>query len=208
MTRRILIIAIVLVLVGGLYYYNLERDKKLAEDLPEENIIEAESFEEETVEKSGNEVEEAEESVEGKVTDLAVGKEAPNFTLTNLEGEEVSLEDFRGKIVLLNFWATWCVYCDAEMPDLQKLHEENEDLVVLAVDVQESKEEVEEYIKKGGYDFPVVLDTKGEVAKTYLVTSFPRTYFIDKDGILLGAFPGMLTYDKASQILDGIRQGD
>lgn len=140
--------------------------------------------------------------------DIAVGKEAPNFTLKNLDGEEVSLEDYRGKIVLLNFWATWCGYCDKEMPDMQKLSKENDDVVVLGVDVMEEKEIVEDYIEKGGYDFEVVLDEKGDVARRYLVQYFPTSYFIDKDGIMVGWKTGMLTGPEMNEAVKKIRKGE
>ena len=140
--------------------------------------------------------------------EIASGKLAPNFTLKNLDGEEVSLEDYRGKLVLVNFWATWCKYCDMEMPDLQRLDEENEDLVVLAVNVQEDKETVEAYIEKGGYEFEVVLDEEGEIATMYLVYGLPNSYFIDEEGILLGRVPGAMTYDQMVQVLDSIREGE
>lgn len=149
-----------------------------------------------------------ETSVEDSVPEIASGKLAPNFTLKNLKGEEVSLEDYRGKLVLVNFWATWCKYCDMEMPDLQRLDEENEDLVVLAVNVQEDKETVEAYIEKGGYEFEVVLDEEGEIATMYLVYGLPNSYFIDEEGILLGRVPGAMTYDQMVQVLDSIREGE
>jgi thiol-disulfide isomerase/thioredoxin len=122
-----------------------------------------------------------------------------------LSGEEVSLSDYKGKIVLLNFWATWCTYCDLEMPDLQRLDNENDDLVVLAVDVMEDIDVVEKYINEGGYDFEVVLDTDGEIAKTYLVNGFPNSYFIDEEGLLLGLVPGMMTYEQMNEVMDNIR---
>ena len=137
--------------------------------------------------------------------EFASGKPAPDFTLKNLEGEDVSLSDYRGKIVLVNFWATWCGYCDMEMPDIQRLDDENEDLVVLAVDVMEDKETVEDYINEGGYNFEVVLDEDGRIQQTYLVSGFPTSYFVDPEGILLGGVPGMMTYDQMNQILADIR---
>lgn len=145
------------------------------------------------------------EQVEEVSSELAKDKPAPDFTLMNLSGEEVSLSDYRGKIVLINFWATWCGFCDMEMPDLQRLDEENDDLVVLAVDVMEDKETVQQYIDEGGYSFEVVLDEKGDISKTYLVSGFPTSYFVDPDGILLGGVPGMMTYDQMNEILDSIR---
>ncbi|NLK44966.1 MAG: TlpA family protein disulfide reductase, partial [Tissierellia bacterium] len=84
--------------------------------------------------------------------------------------------------------------------------DENDDLVVLAVNVQEDKEVVEEYIEKGKYEFEVLLDEEGEIAKIYLVNGLPNSYFIDEDGILLGRVPGAMTYDQMVQVLEGIRE--
>ena len=189
------IIILAIVLIGGLYYFAMVKGGETTEELEPENNVS-----QETNNETGEE-----NIVEDSVLDIAIGEEAPNFTLRNLEGEEVSLTDYRGKVVLINFWATWCKYCDIEMPDLQKLDKENEDVVVLAVDVMEEKSLVEGYIEKGGYDFQVVLDEDGDIAKLYLVSAFPTSYFVDKDGILLGGVPGMMTYAQMNQIVEGIR---
>lgn len=130
---------------------------------------------------------------------------APDFTLKNLKGEDVSLSDFKGKYVLINFWATWCKYCDIEMPSLNKLNKENDDVVVLAVDVMEDKKTVEKYIEKGKYEFEVVLDEEGEIAQNYYVTAFPTSFFVDKEGFLIGGIPGMLEYEQMVEILEAIR---
>ena len=164
--------------------------------------------------KQGNdEIDEVENNVENEAPNEEISEEeedvkieAPDFTLKNLQGEEVSLSDYRGKIVLINFWATWCTWCDKEMPDLQRLKDENDDLIVLAVDVMEDKETVEKYIEEGEYDFEVVLDEDGNVSQTYMVGGFPTSYFVDKDGILLGGVPGAMTYDDMVKILESIRE--
>lgn|GEM_PF-749904 len=205
MNKKVLAIVLVaVVLVAGLFYLTAFRDDK-NEDIPSESSI--------SDNVDGN-VENNEEIVEGHEehdhehyieTDIEIGKPAPDFTLLNLDGEEVSLSDYRGQYVLINFWATSCKYCDIEMPDLDRLDEENDDLIVLAVNVMEEKSLVENYIKEGGYKFPVVLDEDGKVAITYLVSSFPTSYFVDKEGILLGGVPGMMTYAQMNQLLDGIR---
>lgn len=140
--------------------------------------------------------------------DLAVGKLAPDFTLTNLEGKEVSLSDYKGKIVMLNFWATWCKFCDVEMPDLNDLDKDNEDVVVLAVDVMEGHDKVKKYIDKGGYGFEVVLDEKGDISREYLVSAFPTTYIINKEGILMGGIQGPVNKPQIEQILESIRTGN
>lgn len=204
---QIILVILAILLIGGIVFSLfkfgvIERDK--VEEKPSENdIVEINEDEEELVEIDEDEFVQDEADY-----DIAVGREAPNFTLMNLDGKEVSLEDYRGKIVLINFWATWCVYCDREMPDIQKLSDDNDDLVILAVDVMEDKKLVEDYIKKGGYDFEVVLDEKGDIAKTYLVSAFPTSYFVDKDGILLGGVPGMMTGPQMNEILENIRENE
>jgi len=115
-----------------------------------------------------------------------VGKLAPDFELQSLDGKTVSLSDFRGKAVLLNFWATWCGPCRAEMPFLQQVHEEWADkgLVILAVNIGEGQSEVEEFMEEFGLSFLALLDTDREVALQYNVRAIPTTYFIDKEGVI------------------------
>ncbi len=137
--------------------------------------------------------------------EIVMGEKAPDFTLLDMEGNQVSLSDFEGKMVFLNFWATWCTYCDIEMPDLQKVHDENEDLVVLAVNVREEKGLVQDYLDEGGYEFPVVLDEDGHMAQIYLVSGMPTTYFLSDDGKLLGYQPGMLTLEQMEDIIVQMR---
>ncbi|MBA7693398.1 Thiol-disulfide oxidoreductase ResA [subsurface metagenome] len=127
-----------------------------------------------------------------------VGKPAPDFQLPNLEGQVVSLSDFRGKPVLLNFWATWCSPCRFEMPFIQSIFEESSDtgLVILAVDIGEAPSTVKDFIQSGNFSFPVLLDTSQDVALEYNIRGIPTTFLIDKDGIIqeirVGAFPSML----------------
>lgn len=191
----ILIVVIVLI-VGGLLAFN-PLDKTVV-DTPKENVKPVEEVDKDPVVAAPDD--------KPVAAEIATGKPAPDFTLKNLSGDDVSLSDYKGKIVLLNFWATWCSYCDKEMPDLQKLSKENDDLVILAVDVMEDKALVEEYIKKGGYDFEVVLDADGEIAKTYVVGGYPTSYFIDEEGLLIGAVPGMMTYEQMIEVMDKIRE--
>ncbi|MDR7870245.1 MAG: TlpA disulfide reductase family protein [Tissierellaceae bacterium] len=143
--------------------------------------------------------------VDTSKSDIAIGVELPDFTLENLEGEEVSLSDFRGKIVLVNFWASWCYWCDVEMPDLNKLSNENDDLVVLAVNVKEDKETARKYIEEKGLDFEVVLDTDGKIATQYMIEGLPNSYFVDEEGIFMGRIPGAMNYDQMIEIVNAIR---
>ena len=107
-----------------------------------------------------------------------VGQPAPNFTLTDLSGKQVSLSDFKGRPVLINFFATWCTPCRQEMPDLQALYDAQKDkgLVVLAVNLtnQDSAKDVAQYVKDLKLTFPTVLDTSGSVASSYRVGPIPR----------------------------------
>jgi len=126
-----------------------------------------------------------------------IGKLAPDFTLTGLDGQEVTLSEFRGKPVLLNFWATWCGPCRLEMPFLQDIYEKwtGEGLVLLAVNLQEDPAKVKEFIDNAGYTFPVLLSPGNEVPLAYNIRGIPATFFIDADGIIrdikIGAFLGV-----------------
>ena len=114
---------------------------------------------------------------------LKAREPAPDFALPDLEGRTVSLEGLRGQVVLLNFWATWCLPCREEMPLLEKLHRElgPNGLVVLGVNYRESAAAVRAFLKAHGLTFPVVLDD-GEAAKRYAVYAIPVTFLIDRQG--------------------------
>jgi len=123
-----------------------------------------------------------------------IGNLAPDFQLSGLDGQTISLSDFRGKPVLINFWASWCNPCRAEMPFLQRMHEEWADkgLVILAGDIGESPSRVNKFVESFGLSFLVLLDARQEVAREYNIRSIPTTFFIDKNGKIqdmkIGAF--------------------
>ena len=127
-------------------------------------------------------------STAGQIPAPQKGFLAPDFSLETLEGKSVTLSDLRGKVVLLNFWATWCPPCRAEMPAFQQAYADYKDegFVVLAVNAtaQDSAEEVAKFIDEYGLSFPIVLDRTGEVNQLYLVQSLPTSFFIDKDGVI------------------------
>ena len=124
---------------------------------------------------------------------------APDFTLTDLEGNEVTLSQFRGeKNVYLNFWASWCGPCRQEMPDIEEVHREykDKDLVVLTVNVGESQSTAQKFIEANGFTFPVLLDTEQKVSRQYKVSSIPVSYFIDKEGKIRAQRIGLLTKEQ------------
>ena len=121
---------------------------------------------------------------------------APDFTVLDENGNEVRLSDFRGKPVVLNFWATWCYYCKVEMPDFNQAyakHPEVQFLMVNATDgVQETVEGVKKFIAEAGYDFDVFFDTEYSAINAYHITGFPATFFIDAQGNLIARASGMI----------------
>ncbi len=127
-------------------------------------------------------------STAGQIPAPQKGFLAPDFTLETLEGESVTLSDLRGKVVLLNFWATWCPPCRAEMPAFQQAYADykDEDFVILAVNAttQDSPEEVAKFIDEYGLRFPIVLDKTGETNRLYQVQSLPTSFFVDKEGVI------------------------
>ena len=123
---------------------------------------------------------------------------APDFSLKDLSGKTVKLSELKGKKVYINFWATWCGYCDQEMPDIEKIHNEFKDqnLVILAVNVAESDYVVKTYVKKKGLNFTALLDKDGKISTDlYKVSGYPTSVFINSDGTISTTIEGMMTYE-------------
>ena len=127
---------------------------------------------------------------------------APDFQLQTLTGQTVSLSGLRGKPVLINFWATWCPPCKAEMPYLQQVHDSwsAKGLVLLAVDIGENSGTIEKFMTELNLSMTVPMDTDKKVAKAYGITAIPTSFLIDKDGIIrakiIGAFPSAEAIEK------------
>ncbi len=126
--------------------------------------------------------------------------DAVDFDLESLAEESLSLGDFRGDFVFLNFWATWCPPCREEMPAMEVMQEELADLpfTILAVSVQEDRGTVERFIQEFGFTFPILLDPAGRVTSRYGVRGLPTTFIIDPDGTVLGMLIGILDWKDES----------
>lgn len=124
---------------------------------------------------------------------------APDFTVLDADGNEIKLSDYKGKPVVLNFWATWCYYCKEEMPDFNTAYEKYPNVQFMMVNAtdgaQETMETAKAYIEKEGFKFDVFYDTKLDAVNSYYVTGFPATFFIDRDGNLVTRGNGMLDYE-------------
>jgi len=133
---------------------------------------------------------------------------AQDFTLTDLDGNSVSLADYKGKYLILNFFATWCDVCRAEMPDLEKIYRDYQEkgLVVLVVNLGEDPAKIKDYIAANDFTFPVVLDQELTVAGTYKVSAIPASFIINEDGIILGKHLGPIDYEQMAALLDKLLQ--
>ena len=176
---------------------------------------------EETVEPETETTEKTEQQEEEKEPEQPTAYPALDFTLTDQFGNTHTIADYKGKTILLNFWATWCGPCRREMPDLQALYEDwgenNGDLVVLGVarpnvGQEGSTEEIAAFLADNGYTYPTVMDTDGIVMAWYGLNSFPTTWMIDKEGNLFGYLTGSLSReifdDIVAQTMEGRRNGE
>jgi len=122
---------------------------------------------------------------------------APDFQVEKLSGAPVKLSETRGKIALINFWATWCPPCKAEMPSIQKLHESMKGaaFTMMAISVGESRATVENFAKKYNYTMPIYRDTTGDASGLYGAESIPTTFILDKKGNAIAYAVGSREYD-------------
>ena len=138
-----------------------------------------------------------------------VGAFAPGFNLPNTYGDNVTLTDYRGKVVLINFWATWCPPCRQEMPSIHDRYQQhNGDLVVLAVDYAEAAEDVVEFQNQLGLTFNVLLDSKGAVSALYKVQGYPTSVFVNEFGVIEFVHIGLMTENQLDGYLEDMGLGE
>lgn len=131
---------------------------------------------------------------------------APDFSLQTLSGDTVQLADYRGKIVLLNFWTSWCPPCKAEMPEIQSLYEayQAQGLIVLGINITvlDDRVEVERFVKELGLSFPILLDESGDISNPlYRVIRIPTSYFIDQEGKIYSVQFGAMSRERIEQLI-------
>ncbi|MGE4282565.1 MAG: TlpA family protein disulfide reductase [Clostridia bacterium] len=218
--KVVIVLATALILiVGGAafgykYYTNMKQQDKppvnvspKEEQVPvKEGQVPEKQIEEKDTEKRDTEKEPVEEGIQKL-------QEAPDFSLKDLQGNDISLSDYRGKIVFLNFWATWCPPCKVEMPHFEaanKKFQEDNNAVILAVNIQESSEKVEDFIQENGYTFPVVLDLKGQIANQYRIHSIPTTFILNQQGVIRDIAIGVMEEEELYHYVEELdsEQGD
>lgn len=137
---------------------------------------------------------------------LKENTEAPDFNVRSLEGKSVSLSDYRGKVVLINLWATWCPPCREEMPSMQSLYDDLKDrgFTILAAAApnppRETREKIEDFIKDGNYSFPVLIDSEYEVNEIYGTGSIPTSWVVDSEGTLVARLVGATDWTSESVV--------
>lgn len=136
---------------------------------------------------------------------VVVGQSAPDFTLETLDHQPVTLADLRGKVVIINFWASWCAPCRLEMPALQQAYEayQGKGVVILAVNLtaQDAIAEAEKFVQELGLTFPILLDEVGEVSEAYQVLGLPTTIFVNREGDIARTHLGPMTETQIEQFV-------
>ena len=200
MQKFVIILLAFGLLIGGAYvlYSRLGEEVK-----PQQLVTQGDIPKEPAATEGGGSNGETTDSTEGEKTHLA-----PDFVVYDADGNAVRLSDFRGKPVVLNFWASWCGPCKREMPDFNEKYLELKDKVhFLMVNVtgNDTKEDAQAYVKQMGFAFPILFDMESSAAIAYGIHSFPTTYFIDAEGNAVAYAVGALSKASLQEGIDLIR---
>ena len=147
-------------------------------------------------------------SLERQPIGIDIGELAPDFTATTLEGETITLSDYRGQIVLVNDFATWCGPCLAETPHLVDVYNaEDGEVMFIGLNLQETEANVADYRDQFNISYPLVLDPDGKLTEIYRPIGLPTSWFIDPDGIVRYVHAGPMTTPMLQEALDAVREG-
>lgn len=140
------------------------------------------------------------------VIGISIGSDSLDFTLFDLEGNTIRLSDFRGQVVMVNFWATWCGPCKVEMPAFQNYYEQfkDEGFMVLAVNFDEPEQDVRDFQEELGLTFPLLLDPRAEVQRLYQIRGYPSSVFINRVGKIEYLHVGVITEGQLDFYLDAL----
>lgn len=188
-TIFILAALLVILLGGGTFAYQTLSKNATAENVPEVSLM-PETFQTTEISES-----------------VSYTQNAPDFTFLNADGEEVRIADFTGKPMLLNFWATWCPPCKAELPYFEKAYttygEQVQFFMINVTDgVRDTVDSAQQFQQENGYQFPLYFDTKGEGAKAYMLMSIPLTVFINAEGEITYQHIGAMTEEDLFSMLE------
>ncbi len=129
--------------------------------------------------------------------------EIMDFSLKDINGNNINISDYKGKKVFVNFWATWCPPCNQEIPYINQISKENQDEIkVITVNLGEEKDTVQKYIKQKGYDMTVLLDSNGDVADTYMIYSIPTSYLLDTNGNIVDKHTGTMSMEELKKFME------
>ncbi|MBI4307841.1 MAG: TlpA family protein disulfide reductase [Chloroflexi bacterium] len=137
-----------------------------------------------------------------------VGRPAPDFTITTFAGQKLRLSEQRGKVVVVNFWASWCIPCRDEAPYLEMVWRQFKDkgVVFVGVDIQDTEADARAYIKEFGITYPNGPDTTGEITIDYGVSGIPVTFFLDREGRVRGRWVGAITREMLTKSIEDLLQ--
>jgi thiol-disulfide isomerase/thioredoxin len=203
--RKLIGLAVLLVvlLAGGMVAYNYLAPKaanggNVAVE-PDKNAADSAS-------ETGDTVDTAQQGATGETPDYGP---APDFTVYDADGNEVSLADFAGEPVVINFWASWCPPCKAELPDFEAAYKEVSDVRFLMVNLtdgqRETQKTADDFIADSGYTFPVYYDSAGSASQVYGISSIPMTLLVDADGYVRGYAVGMIDEETLRSGIERIR---
>lgn len=196
MIKKYLLTMVIILLASGIIFINLWKSLAVQPNNDKEEV-ETSTMENENIPGTD-------------LSQVTEGKPAPDFALTNLAGETAKLSDYNGKKVILNFWATWCPPCKAEMPHMQNFYENNKEngievVTVNLTNMEKSRSDIEKFVKDYSLSFEVLLDEEGTIGMQYQAFTIPTSYIIDSNGIISKKIVGPMDEDMMINLTEGIK---